>query len=91
MNLNNKLKGLPDIHLLTLDERSDRQEYTETQYDHWGIKNYTKVSGSKYQAFNYDEWKDLVILNPIVKTPSSLPVWQQLIEISISLTYLLTI
>jgi len=91
MNLNNKLKGLPDIHLLTLDERSDRQEYTETQYDHWGIKNYTKVSGSKYQASNYDEWKDLVILNPIVKTPSSLPVWQQLIEISISLTYLLTI
>jgi hypothetical protein len=91
MELNDKLKGLPPICCLTLDERPDRQEYTETQYDHWGIKNYTKVSGSKYQASNYDEWKDLVILNPIVKTPSSLPVWQQLIEISISLTYLLTI
>ena len=44
MNLTDKLKGLPDVYLLTLDERPDRQEYTETQYDHWGIKNYTKVS-----------------------------------------------
>jgi hypothetical protein len=65
MNLKNKLKGLPSIYLLTLDERPDRQEYTETQYDHWGIKNYTKVSGSKYQVSNYNEWKDSVILNPI--------------------------
>ena len=88
MNLNNKLKGLPDIHLLTLDERSDRQEYTETQYDHWGIKNYTKVSGSKYQASNYDEWKDLVILNSFDDYKRKN---HHLIEISISLTYLLTI
>jgi hypothetical protein len=65
MNLNHKLKGLPHIYLLTLDERPDRQEYTETQYDHWGIQNYTKVSGSKYQVSNYNEWKDSVILNPI--------------------------
>ena len=88
MNLNNKLKGLPDIHLLTLDERSDRQEYTETQYDHWGIKNYTKVSGSKYQVSNYDEWKDLVILNSFDDYKRKN---HHLIEISISLTYLLTI
>ena len=88
MNLNNKLKGLPPICCLTLDERPDRQEYTETQYDHWGIKNYTKVSGSKYQASNYDEWKDLVILNSFDDYKRKN---HHLIEISISLTYLLTI
>ena len=88
MNLKNKLKGLPSIYLLTLDERPDRQEYTETQYDHWGIKNYTKVSGSKYQASNYDEWKDLVILNSFDDYKRKN---HHLIEISISLTYLLTI
>ena len=88
MDLKNKLKGLPPIILLTLDERPDRLEYTETQYDHWGIKNYTKVSGSKYQLSTYDEWKDLVILNPFddYKRKS-----HHIVEISISLTYLLTI
>ena len=94
MNLTDKLKGLPDVYLLTLDERPDRQEYTETQYDHWGIKNYTKVSGSKYQVSNYDEWKDLVILNPFVKNPGghqSPPVWQQLTEICTCLSDLLII
>jgi hypothetical protein len=94
MNLTDKLKGLPDVYLLTLDERPDRQEYTESQYDHWGIKNYTKVSGSKYQVSNYDEWKDLVILNPFVKNPGghqSPPVWQQLTEICTCLSDLLII
>ena len=64
MNLKNKLKGLPPIRLLTLDERPDKVEYTETQYDYWGIKNYTKCSGSKYQRSTYEEWKNTVILNP---------------------------
>jgi hypothetical protein len=63
MNLSNKLKGLPPIALLTLDERLDKQEYTESQYDYWGIRDYKKVSGSKYQFSTYEDWKDLVILN----------------------------
>jgi hypothetical protein len=63
MDLKNKLKGLPPILLVHLDERKDRLEYAETQYDYWGIKNYTKVSASKYQLSTYNEWKDLVILN----------------------------
>lgn len=65
MDLKNKLKGLPPIIVLTVDERPDRQEYTENQYDYWGISNYKKVSGSKYQFSTYEDWKDLVILNPI--------------------------
>jgi hypothetical protein len=88
MDLKNKLKNLPPIILLTLDERPDRLEYTETQYDHWEIKNYTKVSGSKYQLSTYDEWKDLVILNPFddYKRKS-----HHIVEISITLSYLINI
>ena len=88
MDLKNKLNGLPPIILLTLDERPDRLEYTETQYDHWGIKNYTKVSGSKYQLSTYDEWKDLVILNPFddYKRKS-----HHIAEISITLSHLTNI
>ncbi|NDB28738.1 hypothetical protein EB151_04210 [archaeon] len=65
MNLKDKLKGLPPIILATIDERPDKREYAETQYDYWGIKDYTVVSGSKYQLSTYEDyWKDLVILNP---------------------------
>jgi hypothetical protein len=63
INLDSKLKGIPKIYVLTLDERPDRQEYTEKQYEYWGITNYTKVSGSEFQYSTYDQWKHLVILN----------------------------
>jgi hypothetical protein len=89
MELKNKLKGLPPIILLTLDERLDRQEYTETQYDHWGIKNYTKVSGSKYQLSTYEDWKDLVILNPFYEDYRRKN--HHIVEISITLSYLTNI
>ena len=88
MNLKDKLRGLPPIILLTLDERLDRQEYTETQYDYWGIKNYKKISGSKYQASTYEDWKDLVILNPFgdYKRKNT-----HITDISITLSYLINI
>jgi hypothetical protein len=88
MNLNNKLKGFPPIRLLTLDERPDKVEYTETQYDYWGIKNYTKCSGSKYQRSTYEEWKDAVILNPFdeCKTRDG-----HITDLSIAISYLMII
>jgi hypothetical protein len=89
MDLNNKLKGLPPIYLLTLDERPDRQEYTETQYDYWGISNYTKVSGSKYQLSTYEDWKDMVILNQMDEDYKRKN--HHTVEICIALSYLIII
>jgi hypothetical protein len=63
MNLKNKLNGIPPIYYINLDERTDRKNYTENQYDFWKIKNYKRISASKYKLSNYDEWKNLVILN----------------------------
>ena len=91
MNLRNKLKGLPPIRLLTLDERQDRQRYAEIQYDYWEIKNYTKVSGSKYQSSTYEDWKDLVILNPFDSSKNIERKNNPITETSMSLFYLLTI
>lgn len=83
--MNNKLKGLPRIALLTLDERPDRLKYTETQYNYWGIKKYDVVSGSRYQKSTYDDWKDLVILNSFDQES------RHLTDVSIALCYLLII
>lgn len=60
MNLDNKLYGLPTVYYLNLDNRVDRKNYMETQFNFWGIKNYERVSATKYLASRYDEWKHLL-------------------------------
>jgi hypothetical protein len=86
MNLNDKLKGLPKIYYLNLDERLDRREYTELQYEKWKIKDYQRVSASKYKVSNYDEWKDKLILNP--HTDIYFKNKRHLIESAATLSYL---
>ncbi len=39
-----KLDGIGSIYYLNLDGQPERREYMETQFDYWGIKNYTRVS-----------------------------------------------
>ena len=60
MNLKNKLKGLPSVYYVNLDNRTDRRQYMETQFDYWGIKDYHRVSASKYLASKIDEWLPLI-------------------------------
>ena len=60
-----KLKGLPTLYYLNLDERPDRREYTELQYDELGISNFKRFSASEYQFPNFVDWKHRVILNDI--------------------------
>jgi hypothetical protein len=90
MDLNNKLKGFPPILLQYLDERPDRLEYTETQYDYWGISNYKKCSGSKFQLSTYEDyWKDMVILNEFPEGYKRKK--HHIAEISITLSHLVNI
>jgi hypothetical protein len=60
MDLNNKLKGLPHIYYFNLDNRVDRKEYMENQFEKWNIKNYTRVSGTKYLESEWKKWIHLV-------------------------------
>lgn len=40
-----KLKGLPSIYWLNLDNDTHRREYMEKQFDYWVIDNHTRISG----------------------------------------------
>lgn len=61
MNLSNKLKNLPKIYYFNLDEREDRKDHIETQYDYWGITNFKRISTSKFRSSEFDQWKSLVL------------------------------
>ena len=39
-----KLKGLPPIYYLNLDEQPERKDYMEDQFEYWEIENYTRIS-----------------------------------------------
>jgi len=60
MNLENKLEGIPNIYYFNLDDKLDRKEYMESQFNRWGIENYTRISSSKYLASKKEEWIDLI-------------------------------
>ena len=39
-----KLKGLPPIYYINLDDQPERKIYMETQFKYWEIENYTRIS-----------------------------------------------
>ena len=39
-----KLKGLPPIYYLNLDEQPERKEYMEGQFKYWEVEDYTRIS-----------------------------------------------
>ena len=46
---------------INLDNRLDRKNYMESQFDHWNIKRFTRVSATKYLASEVDKWKHLIV------------------------------
>ena len=47
-----KLKGLPPIYCINLDDQPDRWKYMEDQFKYWEIENYTRISA--YDGRNDD-------------------------------------
>lgn len=39
-----KLKGLPEIYYINLDDQPDRAKYMEDQFKYWEIERYTRIS-----------------------------------------------
>ena len=60
MDLKNKLDNLPSIYYVNLDNRIDRREYMENQFNFWNIKDFKRISASKYLASKFDDWKHLI-------------------------------
>lgn len=57
--INHKLIGIPTVYYFNLDNRTDRREYMESQFQRWGISNYKRVSQSKYLASEAESWKNM--------------------------------
>ena len=53
-----KLKGLPRIYYINLDQCVDRRNWMENQFKNFGIVNYNRVNASEFLVKDYDKWKD---------------------------------
>lgn len=53
-----KLKGLPPVYYLNLDEQPERKEYIESQFKYWEIENYTRISA--YDGRNDHDLGDIL-------------------------------
>ena len=58
-----KLKGLPRIYYINLDQCVDRRNWMENQFKNFGIVNYNRVNASEFLVKDYDKWKDNTIHN----------------------------
>ena len=50
-----KLKNFPHVYYVNLDNRTDRREYMEKQFEFWRL-DFTRISSSKYAASKAKEW-----------------------------------
>jgi len=69
--ISSKLDGIPKIIYLNDNQHLDKKMYMENQFKSWGIKNY-KRHEKKYKEETYNEWKDLVLDDNLVQSPSEL-------------------
>ena len=49
------------IYYLNLNNRTDRKDSMESQFQRWAITDYTRISVDEYSADNYDDWKHKLI------------------------------
>ena len=49
------LRNFPHVYYVNLDNRTDRKEYMEKQFEFWRL-DFTRVSSSKYAASKAKEW-----------------------------------
>ena len=56
-----KLKNIPHIRYLNLDERVDRRDYLENEFKKYGISNYVRISANRYGPHNYEDWEKQLI------------------------------
>jgi len=53
-----KLKNIGPIYCINLDEQPERWQYMESQFKHWEIENYTRISGYDGRE---DDLSDIII------------------------------
>lgn len=58
-----KLKNIPHIRYINLNNRVDRKEYIEDQFKKCGIFDYIRISADRYGPHNYEDWENKLIFN----------------------------
>lgn len=66
MTLHTKLKGIPHIYYINLEDRKDRREFMEEQFKRWGIEKFSRVNASEFLKDDVKTWKDLVHIPHII-------------------------
>jgi hypothetical protein len=69
VNFNKKLKGFPHIHYVNLDNRNDRREYMENQFELMKLPR-TRISSSKFLASNIEEWGSEYVAGKVIGIPA---------------------
>jgi hypothetical protein len=75
MDLKNKLKNIPKIYYINLDERPDRKNYIESQFDELKINNCERYSASKYRVENFEDWQLLLSYKPNISSSLNDIIW----------------
>lgn len=63
MTISHKLDGIPTVYYFNLDIDTNRRSYMEEQFNLYGIKDYVRISGSKFDAKNIDSWQHILVGN----------------------------
>ena len=69
MNLNDKFAGIPTFYYFNSDSNTPLNDHMERNLINLKVKNYQRVSTSKYTNSNVSEWKDLLINRSKYKLP----------------------
>lgn len=64
-----KLDNFPHIYYVNLDNRTDRKQYMEDQFDYWKL-NFTRVSASKFLASELDQWGQHYVVGKVTGIPA---------------------
>ena len=51
-----KLKGLPHIYYINLDEQPNKRDYVERMFKYWEIEKYTRISAYDGRDDDLGEW-----------------------------------
>lgn len=84
MTLHTKLKGIPHIYYINLEDRKDRREFMEEQFKKWGIEKVSRVNASEFLKDDIKTWESLVHF------PHIIPVHRRR-SVCVSLSHLETI
>ena len=69
MRLIDRLKNFPHIYYTNLDNRIDRREYMEEQFNTFKLP-FTRVSGSEFLSSNLDEWATKYVTGRVTGIPA---------------------